>query len=345
MTENFTQSQGLVRSLASQGWFANPAGIEGHEVIVLEKRGDGGLRFYASLKPGQTLSLSERVFNRFDALAVDTRYARSFSVAGQFSTRERGRKVGLKVNVRYRVTEAKVVAMDALDPLGELRDKVIATLNREMARYPEDQITPHLIEKLVRGIGPLPHLGLIVEDAEIMGLDLDARITKTALDAENMEYNLKLEEAKRRAGIKAKEEIHQSELRLKQDSHAGINLSDINVLMQEHPELIPQVMATLATREQEVFKVQSALIAPVIEAYIRQQHEKEADINPDEVVSLIKRALASGPRVEIGAPPAPKQIVWGDEPKKALPSEKPPIKFEDEGQDKDKRIKFGDGSA
>ena len=130
MSDNFTREHKLVEEIVSQGWFTSPAGRQGYEVIVLERVGDGGTRFYHNLKPGETLRFSERVFGKFIALAVDVRYARSFPIEGQFAARERGRFVTLKANVRYRVTDARVVAMETLDPLGALRDKVIAVLNR-----------------------------------------------------------------------------------------------------------------------------------------------------------------------------------------------------------------------
>lgn len=342
MADNFTQAQGLVSPITSQGWFANPAGIEGHEVIVLEKRGDGGSRFYCSLKPGQTLSFGERVFNKFQVFSVDMRYARSFSIEGQFATRERGRKVGLKLNVRYRVTDAKVVAMDAADPLGALRDKVVATLHREVARYPEEQIDPSLIEKIVRGVGPVPDLGLIVEDAEILEFNADKRVDNTILEIENAEHTIKLDEIKRRAELKAKQEINEADIRVRQDRHTGLNLGDINVLMQEYPNLIPQVLETLASRDQRAFEAQTAMITPVIAAYIAQQRDKDEDIDPEEVANIIRRSLATNSRPQLPGT-EPKQIVWGDENNKASEPERPPIKFEEEKKDQgDKRIRFGD---
>ena len=49
MSDNFTQEHGLIEEITSKGWFANPAGRQGYEVIVLENKGDGGTRLYLSL--------------------------------------------------------------------------------------------------------------------------------------------------------------------------------------------------------------------------------------------------------------------------------------------------------
>jgi heme/copper-type cytochrome/quinol oxidase subunit 4 len=173
MDENLTRKLELVREIPSKyRESANPAGRQGYEVIILEKVGDSGTRYYCSLKPGETLRLSERVFGKFIVLEVDLRHARSFRIGGQFAVRERGCPVTLQANVRYRVTDARIVALETVDPLGELRDKVISTINRELAQYQESDINPGLIERIIRTIGMVSHLGLMVEDAEVIEFEI-----------------------------------------------------------------------------------------------------------------------------------------------------------------------------
>lgn len=321
MVENLTHEHKLIEDITSPGWLANPAGKQGYQVIVLEKVGDGGTRFYCSLKPGETLRLSERLFGKYIALAVDVRGARSFPIEGEFSARERGRKVMVQANVRYRVTDARVVAMETVDPLGELRDKVIAALNRELMAYPEASITPNIIERIVRSIGPVPHLGLMVEDAEVLGFTPDVRSTEHALEAEDFERRI------------------------------AVDLTDLNVLMHEHPDIIPQVWSAFADKDKRLLEAQIGIIRPALDAYIRQQQEREAEIDPQEIINLMRQAIAPL-RIQLESPLQSRQIVWGDEVIDALPSGEPPTAFGDKekpgeetgdkGKEDPSRIKFGD---
>lgn len=168
MSDNFTQQHKLVERITSGGWFTNPSGRQGYEVIVLQQTGNGGTRYYCSLKPGETLHFGERLFNKFIVLAVDIRHARSFQIEEEFQIRQEDYRVRLRINVRYRVMDPRIVALETVDPLGELRDKVIASLNRELSRLPKEYITPGFIEGSIREIGPVPQLGLLAEDAEVI---------------------------------------------------------------------------------------------------------------------------------------------------------------------------------
>src|SRR6266540_5901563 len=162
MTENLTRQHGLVQEITNKGWFANPAGKQGYEVILLERVGDGGTRFYHSLKPGETLRVAERLLASYIALQVDMRHARAFPVSGLFNTVDRGKKVTLELNVRYHVTNAQIIAIDTVDPLGELQSKILATLNRELLVYAERDVNPLVIESIVQNVGQFSHLGLTV---------------------------------------------------------------------------------------------------------------------------------------------------------------------------------------
>jgi hypothetical protein len=352
MARNFTHEHGLIEEISSKGWFANPAGRQGYEVIILEQVGDGGTRFYASLNPGETLRLGERLLGKFIARAVDVRYARAFPIDGEFAARERGRKVSLRANVRYRVTDARVVAMETIDPLGELRDKVIATLNRELIRYTEVDITPGLIERVISSVGPVPHLGLTVEGAEVLEFTPDSRVTQHVVEEEDLRHELAVGGIREQAEIESASRRQEADIRLKQDRYSAIDMSDVNVLMHEHPDMVQQVFSTFTARDQQLLAAQSEVVSAAIKAYIQQQQEIEAPIDPEEIARIMRRSMS--PSQGQFATPTSRQIVWGDEEVDALPagdvSEKPRIEFSDEGQEKKReeespddsdRIKFG----
>jgi hypothetical protein len=336
MTENFTREHKLVEDISSKGWFANPAGRQGYEVIILEQVGDGGTHFYHSLRPGETLRLGERLFGRFIALAVDVRHARKFPVEGHFAARERGRKVTVQVNVRYRVTDARVVAMETLDPLGELRDKVIATLNRELARYPEGDINPALIERVILSVGPAPHLGLTVEGAEVIEFTPDSRLTEHVVQEEDLHHELSIGGIKSEAEIEEESRKREAEIRWRQEEHAAIDLSDISVLMHQYPDLIPQIFSTFAERDRRLLEAQIDVVAPAVQAYIQQQRDNGADIDPEEIARIMRQAIAPS-RAQLQSP-VNRQIVWGDQVVDAVPSSESQIKFE-EDEIKEKRGK------
>lgn len=355
MAGNFTKEHGLVEEISSKGWFANPAGRQGYAVIILEQVGDGGTRFYAVLKPGETLRLGERVLSKFIARAVDIRYARSFPIQSQFTSRDRGRKVSLRANVRYRVTDARVVAMETIDPLGELRDKVIATLNRELIRYSEVEIAPGLIERIISSVGPVPNLGLTVEGAEVLEFGSDSRITQQVLEEEDLRHKLSIGGIQEQAEIDSASRKQEAELRLKQDKYSGIDLSNINVLMHEHPEMTQQIFETFTAQQRQMLTTQDEIVRAAISEYIAQQKNNDAEIDPEEIARITRRALS--PSQGQFNSPANRQIVWGDKTVDALPVDdnvpaKPRIEFEDgddvEAKPREKkspsdpdRIKFG----
>ncbi len=358
MTENLTRAHKLVEEISAQGWLANPAGRQGYEVIVLEQVGSGGNRFYGSLKPGETLRLSERLFGKFTVLAVDIRHARSVPVEGRFATYERGRKVTVRANVRYRVTDARVVAMDTVDPLGELRDKVIATLHREVALHREANLAPGTIEQIITSVGPATHLGLTVEGAELIEFTPDSRLTRQVVEEEDLRHQLNIEGIKNRAAIetqsqqesaqlKIESERQTAEIRWRQDRHQAIDLTDINVLMHDHPEMVPQIFGAFTARDQRLLEEKISLVKPAILAYIEQQKEIEGDISPDEIVRIMRQFIepTSG---RLQSPVERRKLVWGDQKGGAQTSNQSKITFSDDEQPPAKkspsepRIKFGD---
>lgn len=347
MSDNFTHEHGLIEEITSKGWFANPAGRQGYEVIVLEKVGDGGTRFYAMLKPGETLRFSERMFGRFTARAVDIRHARSFPVQGEFQARERGRKVYLRANVRYRVVNARVVAIEAVDPLAELRDKVIASLTRELARFAEAEIAPGLIEKVIRGVGHVEHLGLQVDDAEVLEYRSDTRITNQVLEVENLDHTTTVSGTRQQAELEAQARQHREELARRQEAHEAINMTSLNVLLHEHPEMAPAVFAAFTEREQRLLDARMNVLGPAIAAYQRQKLERDEDIDPRDIVRIMEEAIRPPTSLQLtGGAEQPARITWGgDEAQSPLPAE-PRIIFDDDdapddAADSPPRIKFG----
>jgi len=347
MSENLTRQHDLVKEITNKGWFANPAGKQGYDVILLERVGDRGTRFYHSLKPGETLRIAERLLSSYIALEVDMRHARAFSVIGEFITRDRGKKVSLNLNVRYHVSDARIVAMETVDPLGELYSKVVATLNRDLQNYPEREVSPTLIERIVQSIGDVPHLGLTVEDVETITFSSDSRITNYVLEEENVQHSITLDAAKRRASLIAQAEEEEASLQIKSKRHSTINLSNLNVLLQEHPEVIPQVLATFSQREQKMLDAKIGVVQGSIQAYIAQQTENDGEIDPREIGNMLRDAL-SGNQSQLQGPSDIPQITWGDD---VIPGETNETKSGDgdvieekksKPSKKDPHIKFGE---
>ena len=341
MSANFTRDHKLVEEITSKGWFANPAGRQGYEVVLLERIGDGGTRYYHSLKPGDTLRFAERFASNFIVLAIDVRHARSFPIERDFYSRERGRKVGVQANVRYRVTDARIVAMEAVDPLGELRDKVIATLNRELARYSESEITPDLIERVIRSVGLVSHLGLQVEDAEILEFKPDSRITDQVLERENLDHEITVSGRRQQATLNAESLERETNRRWRQEEHEAINLTDINVLMHENPEMIQQIFGTFTARDQQLLNTRIEVLKPAIEAYVNQKIANDEDVDPVEITRIMQEAIATDrPQLQSSSLQGPR-ISWGnDDVIEALPiSDEPDIKFADDNKKGDKEKK------
>jgi hypothetical protein len=321
MTENLTRAQKLVEEIPIKGLFSSPVGRYGYEVIVVEQVGNGGTRFYGSLGPGESLDFGRRIFSKFTALAVDVRHGRSFPVERAFAVYERGRTVKVQVNVRYQVADARVVAMDNVDPLGELRDKVIATLNRELPRHRETNITPDTIEQIIRSIGVVSDLGLRVEDAEVINFASDSRITQQLIEREEVERKISLRDIQRQAEIedkKRQEEAnlviqsrqHEAQLRQIQERNATIDLTDIRTLMHHHPDMIPQIFKTFTDREQQVLQMRQNLVTQAIDAYIKQKHALKADIDPGEIAQIMQRFVGGGQPQQNMLPSS--RIVLGD---------------------------------
>jgi len=349
VSTNFTYEHKLIENISSQGWFANPAGRQGYEVILLEQVGDGGTRFYYNLKPGETLRFSERMFGKFSALCVDIRHARAFPIEGKFSARERGRMVYVRANVRYRVTDAKVVAMETVDPLGELRDRVIARLNRELVRYAEAEITPTLIEQMIRQIGPVSHLGLTVEDAEVLEFSSDTGVTKLVNEEENLERDLRLNRMRDQAALDSDSNKNTARIRWQKERQEAINLTDINALMHQYPDLVPGIINTFADRERRLLEARATILGPVIKAYIDQQQAVDGDVDPARLVQIMREVLAA-PSAQLLPPITDKQIVWGGTEMEVKATEKPFIDLKGEPRNQEggkqppddtPRIKFG----
>lgn len=312
MAENLTRQHGLVHEITNKDWFANPVGKQGYDVILLERVGNGGMRFYHSLKPGETLRIAERLLSNYIALEVDMRHARAFPVSGSFNTSDRGKKVTLELNIRYHVSNAQIVAMETDDPLGELQSKVNAILNRDLQGYSERDITSATIERIVQGIGQVPHLGLTVEDVEIISFSSDSRIDSYVVEEENVQHSTAIEAAKRRARIEAQSELEDADLQIKSKRHNTINLSNLNVFLHEYPELIPQVLATFSQREQKMLDAKIEVVQSIIQAYIAEQAGNDGEIDPRKIGNILRDALASTSPQLPDTSDLP-QITWADD--------------------------------
>jgi hypothetical protein len=351
MDENLTRKHKLIDEITSKTWFANPAGRQGYEVILLEKVGDGGTRFYTSLKPGGKLGFAERLMGSFIAYAVDIRHARSFPVSGQFNTSDRGRKVTLSVDVHYHVTDARIVAMETVDPLGELYTKVIAALNRELHRYAESKITSSLIEEIIEGIGLIPHLGLVIEGADVQSFIDDTRATQHIVTKEDALHNTEIQDIMQRASINSKTLEFDAELERKSKLHSSINLGDMNVFMHEHPELIPQIMAALSEKELKLLDAQVNVVQASIAEYIEQQKSINGEINPREIAQILRDSVGSKKTLTFGESTNPPLIEWGEvidaetSPATEKPTRAKPAKKEKSEKPKakdDPHINFGE---
>lgn len=349
MSTNFTYEHKLIENISSQGWFTNPAGRQGYEVILLERVGDGGTRFYYNLKPGETLRFSERVFGKYIALCVDIRHARAFPIEGKFAARERGRIVYMRGNVRYRVTDAKVVAMETVDPLGELRDRVIAALHRELSRYAEAEISPALIERVIRQIGPVSHLGLTVEDAEVLEFSADGGVTKQVADEEGLQHELRLNRLREQAALDTESERNSARIRWQTERQEAIDLTNVNALMHQYPDLVPGIINTFAERERRLLEARATILGPAIKAYIEQQQAIDGEVDPARLVQIMREVIDS-PGGQLLPPIMDKQIVWGGTEIEGKVIEKPSIEFKGEQGNQEggkkppedrSRIKFG----
>jgi hypothetical protein len=147
--------------------------------------------------------------------------------------------------------------------------------------------------------------------------------------------DIALQELRTQAELRAKELANQADIRMRQARHDNIGMTDINVLMHEHPELLPAIFGHFASRDQATMNAQLQLMAPVIQAYIDQKTRDGDPIDPDELAKLIKRTVNT--RQGLQSPmETPKQISWGGS-ENTPSSESPSVVFGDE-KHKDENI-------
>jgi len=303
MNENFTQSEGLVEAIPGGGWFAGPEGQQGFEVVVFKKTktGEKG-RHIRTLKPGEKLDFSERFFTEHIALAVDLRFGRFFTIQRDFDAYERGRSVTVEAKVRYSVTDVNNVATNHIDPLGALRDKVISILNRELKTFREADITPTLVEDLILGVGYPADLGLKIEGAEVINFKGDDGVTKAIVSHDNLDYEISIAQKKQEAERRAKsrdaevdrgmrDEDDKLKLRQTQRWLETIDLTNPNHLMQLHSDLIPQILATFAERENKLLTAKIGLVNQAVDAYVRDQNSIKGEVDPKRIIEIVKGFL------------------------------------------------------
>jgi len=344
---NFTRQQGLVTTITENSWFSRPAGREGYEIVVLEKVGAGN-RYYAILRPGDRLRLGEVVFGKFDVYAVDMRQGLVFPIEGEFPTQERNRKLTLRANVRYRVTDSRQVAVDTSDPLGEVRDKVLDALNRTLARYPHNSVHETLCADIIRGVGSFPHLGLTIEGAEILQFEPEGRTLGYRTEGEEQEHKLQLERRKARAEVEQAEMRERSRMNLDEEKIRRFDLRDPNVFMHVRPDMVPAVLNMVSEREKvdlEARRVGVNMIAGALKSYLEQKREAgEEFISLDEVTNFVRENFLAG----VSEQPTPELRIEFNDVHAALEDQTSStvkqIEFgeEEEKEDSDSRIEFGE---
>jgi hypothetical protein len=346
-SSSFTYEQGLLRQLTEKGWFANPAGIEGHVVLVLERRGKDGTNLHCILQPGEALRLDERLLGRYEAYAVDIRQGRSFPVSGQFAAADSLRNVSLRANVRYRAIDARKVALETVDPLGALRDMVIATLGEQLARYPMGQITRDLCTKIIASVGYQEHLGLTVEGADILEFSHDQKVIDRMAEHEDLRHQIATGELQQQAEIGARVRQEQAEMQIQQMWIEGVDLRDPNALMRQHPELVPNIVERLDQRDRLIFERQFAFEADrrevlkgIINAYVQQELSEGGVLDLDALARFVEERLGA-PGLTAGTGTEQQRIGFGE----SLDSLPGRIEFGEEtgeAASDQKRIEFGE---
>src|SRR5690606_2017960 len=134
------------------------------------------------------------------------------------------------------------------------------------------------IERIIHGIGQVPHLGLTVEDVEIMSFTSDSRITSHVVEEEDVQHSISIEAARRRADIASQSELEDASIENKLKRHSAINLSNLNVLLHEYPDLLPQVLATFSQREQKILDAKIGTVQHSIQEYIAQQVRNDGEV-------------------------------------------------------------------
>lgn len=251
MTDTFTRLENLVQDISLEGRLAAPEGQEGFAVVVLKKTRNGS-RYHRTLNAGDRLDLSERMIGQYTGLAVDLRAGRCFSIARNFDVFERGRSIYVEAKIRYRVMNVETVAVGHFDPLGELRDKVIATLNRELALHKEATIKPRMIEELIRSVGQVSQTGLMVEDAELINFENDRSVTDIILDEEHWQRAQERQQQEFEASLYQENILADAELERLQKKINAINLTNPNHLMHFDNNIIPKIIGMFSQQNQQL---------------------------------------------------------------------------------------------
>ena len=361
MSNELTKSEKLIRQVG-EGWLANPAGKQGFEIIVLEKSGSTGEQYYASLKPGQRLKLSERLFGSYRVLEVDIRKGKLLNFSQSFNSKNRGRSIEVQLTVYYHVQNAALVAMETFDPLQRLRNTIISTLNTELMQYTESEITPTLIKRIVSNIGHLQSIGLVVEDADVIQFSGDKRITEGTIAEENRVAearhqkeshisSLAAAEQQQRSQIKIEEERQQAQIRTHEDRTKRIDLLNLNSFLHAHPELANTVFTSFTERDRALLEANLQVAGPLLTAYVEQKKENEEELDPREMLNIFQEAVST---THVTTPK--RRIAWGDSGAESQPalsnniidhppistSESPPPPTKHKTEDKPKkRIDFG----
>jgi hypothetical protein len=340
---NLTFEHKLVEELPLSGFLSGgkPVGREGYEVIVLERVGAGGSRYYCSLAPGGTLGFSEQIFGSFYAYSVDTRSARVLEINEQFPTANPLIKVKVTAKVLYRVIVARRVAIEVEDPLGKFHDRILGVLRREIGQLHYQKISEPDFERIIVNLGEIQIFGLAVEAVDLIAIEHDGQVLRGMQQRAELDYNcgLGLEMDTDAHSRSVRQQQQQQELKQRElearlqlerlEKSQGIelqrtkidllNMRDLNTLLHLRPELTQEMLRRLTEREQQDFKVRldhdsefRLRMLLVLDNYIRDNE----NANPDDLLRLIREASAQSssmqPRIAFGSSPSePRRIAFG----------------------------------
>ena len=275
--ENLTRKHGLVQEITNTSSMSNPSGMQGFEMILLEKIGDGGTQYYTSLKPGDSLKMSERVFSNYMIFQVDMRH-QMLPISGSFNTKNHGKKVTIELNVRFYVYDARLVATENIDPLGELKSNILSTLNRELQKHSETDINASIIDEIVQKIVPPPRLGLTVENVDVID------ITTGSVDIHKPEIPIKMSE------------IEDDGLEYKRTSHVRSANSDflLDSLININPQQTLELLSILPSDALVKLGHQLKNSNYEIRHYIEEQKRLGKEVDSNELKKIISDFLKKG---------------------------------------------------
>lgn len=212
--ENLTEIEGLIKRVEATRRTGLPRSENGTEVVVLERLGNGLTRYIdAQNKP---LTIPERIWGKYIFCIVDTRQRR-LKVEDSFTTKDKVYKVDVAATIQYQVSDAKKVVVGVEDPLGYVKDHVVATMRTEIANTPIETLDEQKIKNILSMIASA-RLGDYYPDVGIT--ILGGVVTKFKMDEGLVAHLQKL------SNLDAKREIEKKEFEQREEILSIIGLQD-----------------------------------------------------------------------------------------------------------------------